>query len=58
MEILSLNSDAEESSGSFEFEEVDFVPELFKDPELKVTQSPHFRERLCQCFGVRVFAID
>ena len=40
MEILPVNSEAEGSSGSFQFEEVEFVPDLFRDPELKVTSKP------------------
>jgi hypothetical protein len=36
MEIQVVNSAEDSSSGSFQFEEVEFVPEFFKDEELKV----------------------
>ena len=39
MEILSINPSGEESSGSFQFEEVEFTPALLKDSELKVNVS-------------------
>jgi hypothetical protein len=33
---ISVSGSSQEASGSFQFEEVEFVPTLFKDPELKV----------------------